>query len=102
MGIDERDRLDRLENISAAGDGKDRKGKGYTILFVSHGTKKVRSIGISKAGLILIVIVCGMFLAGLTGFILKEVSVRKQYEEKIAVLNEEISDLSGNGDLLQQ
>ena len=101
MGIDEKDRFDRLGNISDAGDGKGRKGKGYTILFVSDGTKKVRTIKIGKAGLILIVIVCGMFLAGLTGIILKEVSVRQQYEEKIAVLNEEISDLSGSDSLLQ-
>ncbi len=74
----------------------------YTIVFVSKGAKRVRTIRTTSGKLILsAVIIAALFIASAVGFI-HETMARKQLENRIEVLNEEISTLTGEKTELQE
>ncbi len=66
-----------------------RKKNKYTILFVSDGTKRVKTIRITPGGLIITAVLCAIIAAGIIGCAARGTAVRKEYEKRIEVLSEE-------------
>ncbi|MCR5235933.1 MAG: hypothetical protein K6E34_01875 [Lachnospiraceae bacterium] len=85
------DRFDRLGGKDPAG-GKARKGRRYTILFISEGGERVRSIKTTIGKLILIAILCILLIVGLFMSVLRGISERRGSADMI--LNEEMESLS--------
>lgn len=85
------DKFDRLGGKDPTG-GKARKGRRYTILFISEGGERVRSIKTTIGKLILIAILCILLIAGLFMSLLRGISERRGNADMI--LNEEMESLS--------
>jgi hypothetical protein len=65
------------------------KERGYTILFVSNRSKKVKTIRVTLCGIILTAVLAAGVIAGAVGYAAHGASVRKEYEKRIETLDTE-------------
>lgn len=87
-------------NRRSRADGERRSRKGYSIIFVSDGTERVRTIRTTSDRIILVTILCGALLAAFIGYVIYGVFERDEYEDRIESLNSEIATLSEDKILL--
>ncbi|MBQ8956671.1 MAG: peptidoglycan DD-metalloendopeptidase family protein [Lachnospiraceae bacterium] len=73
----------------------------YNILFVSEGTRHVRTIHTSAERILLVTALVAIIIGALIAYILHWSSVKEEYEDRIDALNDQITTLSEDKILLQ-
>ena len=71
-------------------------GSGYSILFVSNRTERVKTIKLTTGKLILVILITAALVAGVLYSLIHGAIVRKTYEDRIEVLTEQINKPEGN------
>ncbi len=92
----------RGKNIRSRYDNREKKrDRGYSILFVSQESERVKTIRTTSGRIILVTILLGVLLAAVIGYVIHGVFVSDAYEEQIETLNREIATLSEDKILLK-
>ena len=71
-------------------------GSGYSILFVSNRTERVKTIRLTTGKLILVVMITAALITGVLYSLIHGAIVRKTYEDRIKVLTEQINEPEEN------